>query len=1205
MKMRRIAATLLVLALLLVYLPARASAAEVASGTCGDSLTWQITDDGTLTISGTGAMEDFEGFLAPPWMDHKQLVKKIVVEEGVTYLGDYAFYEFEALTDMNLPDSLTGTGDFVFEGCSALTYIDFPASEVMFGNSVFSNCNGLTSITIPEHQTFIGDRMFSECTNLQTVNVPGNLEYIGYNAFYGYTPLTITFEGDAPKVSGGVPFGSRTGICYYPGDNETWSDHKIEDLNVRSKLAWIPTGDIPETVLTSGQYGMNLRWELTNLGKLTLSGTGEMESIIEAPWSKYLNQIHSLKIESGITELEKYAFNDMPVLMDAEIGDTVKMVGHSTFSGCSNLKSITFLGSVEEIDERAFFYCTNLKEIKFCGDAPKKIAYNAFSMTSVVCYYPADNDTWGPEIMLSYDGSTFWEPYGEVNETIVASGDCGENLTWKLNSRGGLTISGTGAMPDFYNGIAPWAAYKDQIKTIKILAGVTHIGAYAFYDYASVYRVSLGTTLVSIGEGAFYGNGLTSVIFPNTLQTIGEGAFAGCFALPKVEIPAGVTNIGFYAFSGCSSLTWISVDYGNQAYKSNSGVLYTKDGYTLLQCPSGYNSGSFHVADGCIYVIPEAFAGCNTLTHVNLHGVEILGAGVFIDCKNLQSVEISGAVLAEIPAYAFAYCESLKRVTLHNGVARVAEFAFQGCASLEEVTITSSVNDIGEKAFDGCAALKKITFEGSVPNIAPDAFTGVTAKAIYPYNNETWVSSARVGYGGTLTWEKSQKPLVGIFMSGECTSTIDWVIYNNGLMVISGYGAIPDYTETTPPPWCNFDHSVSSVVIEQGITAIGLCNFMGSPVKSIEIPASVTHISADAILNCNMLRKITVSVGNKNYASDSGVLYNKAKTELLWCPRGYTGDLVLAPTTQSIQAFAFRGCRKLTSVVIPASVRQIGDYAFMDCIGTIQFVGGTHTGLMSVSFEGNCPAFGTEPFKNDLTGVSYPAADPTWGGAIGQNYGGNLAWIPVCTTHVFQKETVEPDCIHSGSVTYICTVCGEKHGEPEVLPPQGHDYGLDEDGNPDFWDTTCDVCGAERKVDKHRPTHSMYRMYNPNTGEHFYTGDKTERKMLEDAGWKYEGVGFTFPASTGKPVYRLFQPSTGEHLYTMDENEKAALLAAGWNYEGVAFNSGYDTEVPQYRLYNPNVTVGAYHFTASLEEKSVLLAAGWQDQGIGFYTCWQ
>ena len=152
------------------------------------------------------------------------------------------------------------------------------------------------------------------------------------------------------------------------------------------------------------------------------------------------------------------------------------------------------------------------------------------------------------------------------------------------------------------------------------------------------------------------------------------------------------------------------------------------------------------------------------------------------------------------------------------------------------------------------------------------------------------------------------------------------------------------------------------------------------------------------------------------------------------------------------------------------------------------------------------------------------------------------------------------------------------------------------------FDYKCDPCGLTRTVDMTRPMVDMYRMYNPNTGEHFYTGSMEERDNLIAVGWQYEGIGFTFPLTTGKPVHRLFQPSTGEHLYTMDEAEKDKLIAEGWNYEGIAFNSGFENEVPQYRLHNPNATVGAYHFTASQEEKDVLLAAGWEYQGIGWYS---
>ena len=198
-----------------------------------------------------------------------------------------------------------------------------------------------------------------------------------------------------------------------------------------------------------------------------------------------------------------------------------------------------------------------------------------------------------------------------------------------------------------------------------------------------------------------------------------------------------------------------------------------------------------------------------------------------------------------------------------------------------------------------------------------------------------------------------------------------------------------------------------------------------------------------------------------------------------------------------------------------------------------------------------------------------------------------------------QSTTVPATCLTYGSAGgSYCATCGEELVKPETLAPLGHMYS-------DFYDTTCDVCGAVRVVNPTHLTSSMYRMYNPNTGEHFYTGSMEERRTIEAAGWKYEGVGFTICANEGEPVYRLYQPSTGEHLYTMDVNEKNYLAANGWNVEGVAFNSCPNKDVPQYRLWNPNARVGAYHFTASMEERNNLLAAGWVDQGIGFYSCWQ
>ncbi len=130
----------------------------------------------------------------------------------------------------------------------------------------------------------------------------------------------------------------------------------------------------------------------------------------------------------------------------------------------------------------------------------------------------------------------------------------------------------------------------------------------------------------------------------------------------------------------------------------------------------------------------------------------------------------------------------------------------------------------------------------------------------------------------------------------------------------------------------------------------------------------------------------------------------------------------------------------------------------------------------------------------------------------------------------------------------------------------------------------------------------MHRMYDPNSGEHFYSGSELERDFLVAAGWHYEGVGFNFPEE-GDPVHRLYEPVNGEHLYTMDAAEMNKLLNRGWQYEGVAFNSAETDEVPQYRLHNPNAKRGGYHFTGSELERDILVNAGWEYQGIGWYSC--
>ncbi|EUN33525.1 Cell wall surface anchor family protein [Lactococcus cremoris] len=130
-------------------------------------------------------------------------------------------------------------------------------------------------------------------------------------------------------------------------------------------------------------------------------------------------------------------------------------------------------------------------------------------------------------------------------------------------------------------------------------------------------------------------------------------------------------------------------------------------------------------------------------------------------------------------------------------------------------------------------------------------------------------------------------------------------------------------------------------------------------------------------------------------------------------------------------------------------------------------------------------------------------------------------------------------------------------------------------------------------------TQAVYRMYNANSGEHFYTKNSYERDSLKNIGWNYEGVGWQAPES-GSPVYRLYNPNSGEHFYTLSAYERDDLRKHGWNYESISFNSAANTGIPVYRVYNPNS--GWHHYTLISYERDSLVKAGWRNEGVAWYA---
>lgn len=132
-------------------------------------------------------------------------------------------------------------------------------------------------------------------------------------------------------------------------------------------------------------------------------------------------------------------------------------------------------------------------------------------------------------------------------------------------------------------------------------------------------------------------------------------------------------------------------------------------------------------------------------------------------------------------------------------------------------------------------------------------------------------------------------------------------------------------------------------------------------------------------------------------------------------------------------------------------------------------------------------------------------------------------------------------------------------------------------------------------------TVSMYRLYNPNSGEHFYTSSTVEREHLISLGWSDENIGWTAPESSSAPVYRLYNANGGEHHYTLSEDEKDWLVSLGWSYEGIGWYSDDAQSTPLYRDYNPNAFANNHNYTTSSAEHENLVSLGWRAEGIAWY----
>ncbi|MDR2138715.1 MAG: leucine-rich repeat protein, partial [Tannerella sp.] len=476
---------------------------------------WSITN-GTLTISGNGAMDDCYDpgaeMVIQPWGN---AFTSVIITEGVTSIGGYAFKDCSTLTSVTISNSVTTIGRRAFDGCSTLASVTIPNSVTTIGDGAFQNCSTLASITIPNSVTTVGFSAFYGCSTLTSVTIPNSITTIGKYAFYDCISLEdVHVEWATPlSVPNDVFHNVNVASCTLHVSAGTKALYQAAEV-------WKNFGTVLDDVAIGGTTG-SLTWSLSG-GTLTVSGTGDMpdyERSNKSPWYAYSFNITSVNIGNGVTSIGGNTFSYYSRLTSVSIPTGVTSIGEMAFADCSSLTSVIIPGSVTSIGE---------------GGVASS------GLTSVTI--PAGVTSIGDYAFSGCSGLTAIEV--EAENPSYASQDgvlFNKDKTGLIVCPGGKT--GTYVIPAGVTGIEKDAfAYCSGLTSVTIPIGVTSIEAYAFAYCSGLTSVTIPAGVTSIGNLAFYDcSGLTDVTVEwATPLAVSAGTFDGVTLFGvTLHVPAG------------------------------------------------------------------------------------------------------------------------------------------------------------------------------------------------------------------------------------------------------------------------------------------------------------------------------------------------------------------------------------------------------------------------------------------------------------------------------------------------------------------------------------------------------------------------------------------------------------------------------------------------------------------------------------------
>ena len=712
----------------------------------------------------------------------------------------------------------------------------------------------------------------------------------------------------------------------------------------------------------------------------------------------------------------------------------------------------------------------------------------------------------------------------EIELFAANSNSCGEGLTWKLSYYGTLTISGTGKMASYSPGDAPWYSRRTQIRKITISEGVTSIGEYAFEECTNVTSISIPGSVTELNEYCFSACvSMKSITIPQSVTRIADGVFVACEKLTDIYyggtdaswkhitsrnagLGDNVTIHSTGVFTGkCGdNLTWtidnnevLTIsgtgripDYNDPSSGGNNTAPWYGYAYQIKKVVLGsgvqnignnafagcYGMMDITIPDGVTSIGDSAFDWCSALTEISIPGtVSSIGSWAFSRCA-LREVEIPQGITS-IQSDTFWACTQLTKITIPASVTSIGYEAFSGCA-LREVEIPQGITSIQSRTFQNCTYLTKITIPDSVTSVDAYAFLDCHAlKTVYYGGTEAqWEGMHVDNYAGnnsalldaTLYFEMQYQRIA----AGSCGGNLRWSLMEDGVLKITGSGAMPDYSDASNAPWHRYGSRIKEVRVGANVTKIGENAFRSTGVQKVVFCAKETG-STDAPLvlgdycfaYCDFLNEI--QFGNRVIVPGDSVFVSCS---------GLTG--VTVPGTVKLDK-SFNGegcgygmfsqCPNLTKATVECS--YVGPYFFEGCykLTEVRF---TDPNVQFYSLDNDNyghPFHANYPRQMNVTVYGYTCSKVhTLVQANGAGVNLTFQSLPGDSTEhtIVVQPAVEATCTSTGlTAGKYCSKCQYVFTVRQKTPKKAHSIvpvsekqaTCEEVGNREYW--KCSSCG--------------------------------------------------------------------------------------------------------------------------------------------------